>query len=131
MDIFQFFLLAGGIYHVFFFFFHAMFWRFDFLNWQEELPRMSKTNRAVIQMLAVAVCVFLLITAYLSLRYPQELLTTDLGRDLLVGIALFWFARLIGEFSFKAHSDSSPAIIIVCVLGMVLYLLPASNLLFQ
>ena len=82
-------------------------------------------------MLAVAVCVFLLITAYLSLRYPQELLTTDLGRDLLVGIALFWLARLIGEFSFKAHSDSSPAIIIVCVLGIVLYLLPASNLLFQ
>ncbi len=131
MDIFQFFLLAGGIYHLFFFFFHAMFWRFGFLNWQEELPRMSKTNRAVIQMLAVAVCVFLLITAYLSLRYPQELLTTGLGRDLLVGIALFWLTRLIGEFSFKAHSDSSPAIVAVCTLGILLYLLPALNLLFQ
>ncbi|HWR40264.1 MAG TPA: hypothetical protein VN611_12265 [Patescibacteria group bacterium] len=117
-------LLVGGIYHVAFAFFHLMFWRFRFINWREELPKMSALNRAIMQMFNVAVIVFMILVAYISLRYSQELTTTDLGRDLLLGVAVFWLARLGGEFVLKEGLPAKPGIVAACVLGILLYVTP-------
>lgn len=118
-----FFLIIGGIYHLFFVFFQLTFWRGKLLNWREELPRMSSKNRFVIQMcnLAVIVCKFLF--AYISLFYTHELLNPGLGKTLLWGIGLFWLARLAGEFILQ---DSVTKVgIVASGIGIFLYLLPA------
>lgn len=117
-------LIAGGIYHFVFGVFHSMFWRFKFLNWREELPHMLASNLAVIQMLNIAVIVFMLLVAYISLRYSKELPTTSLGRDLLLGVLVFWVARLGGEFILKEGMPPKPGIVIACVVGILLYLVP-------
>lgn len=118
-------LIAGGVYHLAFVFFHIMFWRFRFLNWREELPHMSCSNRAVIQMLNVAVIIFMILVTYVSLRYSHELSITSLGRDLLLGVSVFWVARLGGEFILKDGIPAKPGIVIACAIGILLYLVPA------
>lgn len=125
MNIFEILLIVGGIYHLAFGFFHIMFWRFRFLNWREELSHMSSINRAVIQMLNVAVIIFMILVTYISLRYSQELPTTSLGRDILLGVSAFWLARLGGEFILKDGIPAKPGIVIACTIGILLYLVPA------
>jgi len=118
-------LVAGGIYHLFFGFFHAKFWTFGFLNWREELPRMTPINRAVIQMLNIAVLVFMFLIAYISLRYTQELLTPGLGNTILFGVVIFWSARLAGEFTLKDGTPANRKLVAVLISGILLYLIPA------
>jgi hypothetical protein len=118
-------LIAGGVFHLCFGFFHIRFWKFSFLNWREELLRMSCINRAVIQMLNVAVVVFMFLISYISFRYSQELPTISLGRDLLFGVSIFWFVRLVGEFTLKDRIPVKQGIIVACNIGILLYLVPA------
>lgn len=118
-------LIAGGIYHLFFGFFHIAFWRTNILNWHKELPHMSPTNRAVIQMLNAGVIVFLFLIAYISLLYSRELLTPGLGRALLLGTSIFWLARLAGEFALKDGAPAKPGLVVASAIGILLYLLPA------
>jgi heme/copper-type cytochrome/quinol oxidase subunit 2 len=118
-------LIAGGIYHLFFAFFHIFFWRVNFLNWQEELPHMSPINRSVIQMLNIAVIVFMFLIAYISLEYYSELLTPGLGRALLLGTSFFWLTRLIGEFTLKDGTPAKPVLVFAFAIGILLYLLSA------
>lgn len=118
-------LITGGVYHLFFGFFHIFFWRVKFLNWQEELPRMSPINRSVIQMLNIAVIIFIFLIAYISLAYSSELLNPGLGRVLLLGTSFFWLARLIGEFTLKDGTPAKPVLVFAFVIGILLYLLPA------
>lgn len=86
---------------------------------------MSCINRAVIQMLNVAVVVFMFLISYISFRYSQELLTISLGRDLLFSVSIFWFVRLVGEFTLKDCIPVKPGIIVACNIGILLYLVPA------
>ena len=118
-------LILGGIYHLFFGFFHVKFWTFAFLNWQQELPRMTPMNRAVMQMLNVAVIIFMFLIAYISLRYTNELLTPGLGQSMLWGVVIFWTARLAGEFTLKDGAPSNPKLVAALSSGILLYLLPA------
>jgi uncharacterized protein with PQ loop repeat len=117
-------VVAGGIYHLFFGFFHMFFWHAKFLNWREELPRMSPVNCAVIQMLNVAVIIFMFLIAYISLAYSQELVRPGLGRTLLFGTVIFWVARLIGEFTLKNSAQVKPGLVVTLIIGILLYLLP-------
>lgn len=75
-------------------------------------------------MLNVAVVIFMILVAYISLRYSQELPTTSLERDLLLGISVFWLARLGGEFILKDGIPAKPGIVVACVIGILLYLMP-------
>ncbi len=118
-------LIVGGAFHLFFAFFHAAFWRFKFLNWQEELPRMSPINQAVFQMLNVAVIVFMLLIGYISIRFSYELPTTELGKVLLLGTVFFWIARLVGEFTLKDKTlKPTPKLIIAFIIIILIYILP-------
>ncbi|MCC5468155.1 hypothetical protein [Pelosinus baikalensis] len=121
-------LIVGGIYHFCFGFFHIKFWNFGFLNWREELPRMSPSNRAVIQMLNVAVIIFLFLTAYISVQYSHELLTHGLGKTLLLGVSIFWLGRLVGEFTLKDGTPAEPGLVVAFFSGILLYLIPAMTI---
>ena len=118
-------LIIGGVYHLSFAIFHISIWWLKKFNWKEELPRMSLINRSGIQMLNVAVIIFLFLIAYVSFRYPEELLSSNLGKVLLFSTSFFWLARLIGELVFKDKNSINLPLLIFCVIGISLYLLPA------
>lgn len=118
-------LIVGGIYNILLAIFHIMFWRLGKFNWKEELPKMSSTNMAVIQLLNIAVIVFFFLVAYISIFNTQELLSSGLGKTVLSGTALFWLIRLCGEFILKKGMPSNPAFVIIFVIGVLLYLIPA------
>jgi hypothetical protein len=117
-------VLAGGVYHLFFGFFHAAFWKMQFFNWREELPAMSPVNRFVIQGMNIAVITFMFLIAYVSMRHTEELLMTPLGRTILTGTAIFWLVRLIVEFALKERGAAKPVLVIAFLFGVILYMLP-------
>ena len=86
---------------------------------------MTPINRAVIQMLNIAVLVFMFLIAYISLRYTQELLTPGLGNTILFGVVIFWSARLAGEFTLKDGTPANRKLVAALISGILLYLIPA------
>ena len=118
-------VIVGGVYNLLFGLFHISFWKL--FNWRDELARMSPINRAVIQMLNIAVIVFLLMIAFVSMVYSHELVTTNLGRTLLLGTSIFWMARLVGEFTLKDGTQANPKLVTAFLVGILLYVLPMFN----
>jgi hypothetical protein len=115
-------VVVGGIYNLLFGIFHLSFWKL--FNWGEELSHMSPINRAVMQMLNVAVIVFLFMMACVSMVYSDEMVTTGLGKTLLLGISIFWITRLIGEFTLKNGTQINPKLVIIFLIGIFLHILP-------
>jgi hypothetical protein len=92
------------------------------LDWKNELIKLTEINSNVMQMLNIGISVFLLAFGFMMLSYRREILNSALGRALLIVFALFWLARLIGEFAFPGGSIILGFILFLCVL---IYLIPA------
>jgi hypothetical protein len=74
--------------------FHAVLWRS--LSWGEEIQRLSPLNARVFAVHTFFVAFVLGALGLLSLAAPQLLLApSELARLLLVGIVVFWVARLV------------------------------------
>jgi hypothetical protein len=113
----------GGFYNMGFLVFHAMFWKL--FNWRNELPRLTRINGAVMQVLNLCLMFCFLLFGYISLFHTSELGTSSIGRVLLLSIALFWLIRAIEQlvfFSFRR--PLSIAMTILFLLGFCLYAYP-------
>jgi hypothetical protein len=113
----------GGFYNMGFLVFHAMFWKL--FNWKNELPRLTRINGAVMQVLNLCLMFCFLLFGYISLFHTSELVTSKMGRALLLFIALFWLIRAIEQlvfFSFRR--PLSIAMTILFLLGFCLYAYP-------
>lgn len=115
---------AGGIYTIGLIVFHALFWRI--FDWNNDLQSLSFLNRATIQVLNISLMFAFIIFAYVSLAHTGELLTSSLGRSLLLLMALFWLARTIQQIIFyKLHHWASWAFLLLFLSGAILYAIPA------
>jgi hypothetical protein len=112
----------GGINFLLFGLFHISFWFLPFLDWKNELSKLTQINSNVLQMLNIGIAVFLLSFGFIMLSYRREILNFTLGRALLIIFSLFWLARLVGEFVFPGSSIIFGLIFSLCVL---IYLIPA------
>ncbi|MCX5813756.1 MAG: hypothetical protein NT178_14595 [Proteobacteria bacterium] len=113
----------GGFYNMGFLVFHAMFWKL--FKWKNELPKLTRINGAVMQVLNLCLMFCFLLFGYISLFHTSELGTSNMGRALLLFIALFWLARVIEQlvfFSFRR--PLSIAMTILFLLGFCLYAYP-------
>jgi len=113
----------GGFYNMAFLVFHAMFWKL--FKWKNELPKLTHINSAIMQVLNLCLMFCFLLFGYISLFHTSELGTANMGRMLLLFIALFWLARAIEQlvfFSFKR--PASIAMTILFLLGFCLYAYP-------
>jgi len=116
-------ILAGGIYPVAFAIFHLMFWKL--FRWKEDLASLSIINRAVMQILNLCLTFVFLIFAYISIFHVAELLTTGIGKTLLLLIAVFWFLRAIEQIVFFGlKKKRSMTLFAVFVIGAMIYLYP-------
>ncbi len=95
-------------------------------NWKEELPKMSVENRACIQVLNQCLMLFWYLMGALYLLFPNEILTTSLGKALLMGISFFWVIRLfvIQPVYVGFDSKESKIQVVIFIVGLALSLIP-------
>ncbi len=91
-------LIVGGVGHILFAAFHLSFP--VIFGWDETLSALSNGNRAVMYTLHLAVVLNLLVFAYVSIFHWRELMTTGLGRVVVLAICLLWILRTLAEVAF-------------------------------
>ena len=115
---------AGGVYNIALVVFHLLFWRI--FNWKQDLQSLSFNNKAIIQVVNLCLTLVFVLFACISLIFSKELLTTPLGKSLLLFMALFWFARALMQIVFFRLEDwGSSAFLVFFFAGGVLYAIPA------
>lgn len=116
-------IFIGGFFHLAFFVFHLFFWRL--FDWRRDLSRLKPVNRGIMQVLNLRLMWIFLVFAYVSFFHADALLTTDLGRAILISIALAWAARAVEQVVFfKLKSSISAAFFLVFLFGACLYFSP-------
>ena len=116
-------LFAGGIFNLGFVVFHLLFWKI--FQWKTDLASLTHINRSIMQILNLRLTFLLLVIAYLSFFHTAELVSTSIGKALLISIALFWFFRAIEQIIFFGVKNRiSLALTVVFFLGSILYWLP-------
>ena len=115
---------AGGLYNIALIIFHLLFWRI--FNWNEDLRRLSFLNRAIMQVMNLSLVVVFAMFAYLSLIHHGQLLSTTLGRAVLLSISVFFFLRaLLQVVFFRLQHWGSVAFLVFFIAGGILYGIPA------
>ena len=69
-----------------------------YFQWREELGRLSLINRQMFLVHTFFIAFVVLLMGVLCLTSANELLSTTLGRRVSLGMALFWFVRLLVQF---------------------------------
>ncbi len=117
------FVVAGGIYCLGFAVFHLAFWKV--FRWKEDLRSLTYINRAIMQILNLCLTFAFVVFAVPSLAMPRDMVSTDLGRMLLMLIAIFWLLRA-GEqvWFFGLRNRVSIAFFALFLAGSALYAAP-------
>ncbi|MEO8074582.1 MAG: hypothetical protein ABI686_15210 [Acidobacteriota bacterium] len=116
-------IIIGGFLWLAFFVFHLFFWKL--FDWKRDLSSLTPVNKAVMQVLNLCLMLVFLIFAYISIFHTDELLTTGLGKSMLVGIVLFGVFRAIEQvIFFDLKHIRSKAVLFVALLGTTIYLIP-------
>lgn len=116
-------LYIGGFYHLAFFVFHLFFWKL--FDWRRDLSSLSSVNRGIMQILNLRLMWVGLVAAYVSFFEADALLTSALGRTILISIALFWLMRAVEQIVFfKLKSTVSAAFFAVFLFGAMIYFSP-------
>lgn len=113
-------IITGGVYTVALIVFHIFFWRL--FNWPESLASLNFINKATMQVLNICLTFVFCIFAYISFAHTAELLTTPLGRAMLVLISVLWLFRSGLQFAFYGwRHKASAALAAYFLLGSFLY----------
>lgn len=117
-------LLIGGIYNIIIAIFHFGFWKL--FNWRDDLKKLRFANRGILQILNIQLSFYFIFTAFLCFLYPDELLTSALGKAFLLGTAFFWVLRTMLQFIFfKVNHYLIHLLTITFLIGALLFLIPA------
>lgn len=116
-------LIIGGFLWLAVFVFHILFWKL--FKWKWELSKLSDVNRAVMQVLNLCLMWVFLIFAYISIFHTNELLTTGLGKSILIGIVLFGVFRAVEQVIFFDLKDlRSKFVLFAALIGTIIYAIP-------
>jgi hypothetical protein len=116
-------ILVGGLFHVAIAVFHLLFWRL--FDWQRDLTSLRFVNRQAMQILNLCMTFVFLAVAWLSFAHAAGLLTTPLGRTLLLLIATFWALRATYQVVFFGlRNPTSAALFVATLAGGALYAVP-------
>lgn len=116
-------IIIGGLIWLAVFVFHLFFWKL--FDWKNDLSSLNPLNKAIMQVLNLCLMLVFLIFAYISVFHTDELLTTSLGKSMLVGIVLFGVFRAIEQvIFFDLKHFRSKAVLFVALLGTTIYLIP-------
>ncbi len=114
---------TGGVLNALLGVFHLFFW--SLFNWPENLRCLSFDDRAIMQVLNLHVALPVFIFAYISITQSKEMLSSKVGKTMVMGVALFYIVRAINEGIFWKLKDSTSVISLMMWLVIAgLYLVP-------
>ncbi len=103
--------------------FHILFWKI--FRWKKDLKQLSFANKAIMQILNIQLTYFFLFVAMVCFIFPNELLTTNLGRFFLLGNSVFWFIRTLQQFIFLSVNHFKIHLLtFLFILGTILFAIP-------
>ncbi len=91
-------LHIGGAYHVAWALFDLC-WPILW-NWKKTLASLDDLQRRLPYLLSRGIAALYLGIAYLSLFRTSDLLSTDIGRDVLIFVSALWLGRLFFQFMY-------------------------------
>ena len=95
-------------------------------HWREDLRSLARVNIALVRVINVQLTYVLFVFAYVSLFHWQGLVSTDIGRAVLVCISIFWFARAAGQVVFfNIRNRVSKFMFVMFIFGGTIYLVPS------
>jgi len=116
-------ILFGGVFNLGFAIFHLLFWQI--FRWKEDLASLTSTNRFIMQILNLCLIFVFLIMAYVSIFQTAAMISTSLGKSLLIAFSLFWLLRMIEQIIFFGVKNKvSFAFTLVFFVGCIIYALP-------
>ena len=114
----------GGIFNLGFAVFRLMFWKI--FHWKDDLASLTHINRSIMQILNLRLTFVFLVMAYLSFFHKAEMISTNIGKVLLISFSLFWFFRTLEQVVFfGVKNRMSFALTLIFLVGGILYMLPA------
>lgn len=69
-----------------------------YFNWKEELKDLSLMNRQMMKIHTFFIALIVFMVGVLCLYSTDDLVNTELGRNISLGIGAFWFVRLLVQF---------------------------------
>jgi hypothetical protein len=69
-----------------------------FFNWKDELKSLSLINRQMINVHTFFIALTVFLMGLLCLTCTSELIETNLGKKISLGIGVFWTVRLLVQF---------------------------------
>ena len=69
-----------------------------YFKWKQELIGLSLINRQLMYIHSLFIALIIFLIGFLCLTSSNELLNTNLGKKVLLGLGLFWAARLWVQF---------------------------------
>lgn len=116
-------IYIGGFYHLGFAVFHIFFWKL--FDWKRDLSSLNFINRNVIQILNLRLIFIALVVAYISFFHAGDLITSGIGKVLLIALALFWFGRAVEQIIFFGLRNKISLVMFVLFLaGALIYFYP-------
>jgi hypothetical protein len=82
-------LIALGLFHVFF---------YKYFNWKQECSSLSMINRQMFYVHTFFISLTLFLMGLLCLLSTANLVNTDFGRQISLGLGIFWMIRLVFQF---------------------------------
>ena len=67
-------------------------------NWKQELSSLSIMNRQIMYVHSFFIALIVLLIGLLCITSSNELLHTTLGKQIALGLGIFWAARLFVQF---------------------------------
>lgn len=67
-------------------------------RWRDELASLSLINRQIMKVHTLFIALTVLLMGILCLSSAADLVATPLGRRVALGLAIFWFFRLVIQF---------------------------------
>jgi hypothetical protein len=69
-----------------------------YFNWKTEFNSLSLVNRQMIYVHCFFVALILLLTGVLCITSAKQMVSTSIGKRIALGLAIFWFSRLMIQF---------------------------------
>lgn len=117
-------VFIGGIYALAFAIFHVFFWKI--FDWKNDLRSLTPINRGIMQIFNLCLTFLFFFVAYICLFNTKELVSTNIGKTVLVGISIFCLLRAIEQVVFFGIKHKVSALFFVTFLiGTVIFAVPA------
>jgi hypothetical protein len=69
-----------------------------YFNWKHELSSLSTINRQLMYVHSFFIALVVFLTGLLCVSSANELITTNLGKKISLGLGIFWAIRLFVQF---------------------------------